>query len=188
MKSSRLKTVYFTEQSIQIYLHDVEQSQLWYSVVVAKSLTYVVITLCDPMDCSTPDSSDLHCFPGICSDSCPLSQWCYLTISSSATPFSFCLYSFPASGSFPRNQLFESGGQSIGALASASVLAMNIQGWFPFGLTSLISLPGTLKSLHHNSKASILPLLSNSHIHIWLLGNHSFDCMDLYLQNDVIAF
>ena len=62
MKSSRLKTVYFTKQSIQIYLHDVEQSQLWYFVVVAKSLTYVVITLCDPMDCSTPDSSDLHCF------------------------------------------------------------------------------------------------------------------------------
>ena len=61
MKSSRLKTVYFTKQSIQIYLHDVEQSQLWYFVVVAKSLTYVVITLCDPMDCSTPDSSDLHC-------------------------------------------------------------------------------------------------------------------------------
>ena len=61
--------------------------------------------------------------PGVCSNSCPLSQWCYITISSSATPFSFCLQSFPASGSFPMSWLFTSGGQSIGA--SASVLPMN---------------------------------------------------------------
>ena len=61
--------------------------------------------------------------PGVCSNSCPLRQWCYITISSSATPFSFCLQSFPASGSFPMSWLFTSGGQSIGA--SASVLPMN---------------------------------------------------------------
>ena len=61
--------------------------------------------------------------PGLCSNSCPVSQWCYITISSSATPFSFCLQSFPASGSFPMSWLFTSGGQSIGA--SASVLPMN---------------------------------------------------------------
>ena len=77
--------------------------------------------------------------PGACSNSCPLSQWCYLTISSSAAPFS-CPQSFPASGSFPTSQLFESGGQIIVASASASVLPMNIQGWFPLGLTCLISL------------------------------------------------
>ena len=77
--------------------------------------------------------------PGVCSDSCPLSRWCHLTISSSATLFSFCLQSFPASGSFPMSQLFTSGGQSIGVSASASVLPMNIQGWVPLGLTSLIS-------------------------------------------------
>ena len=76
--------------------------------------------------------------PRVSSNSCPLSQWCYLTISSSAALFSFCLQSFPASGSFPMGQLFTSGGQSIGA--SASVLPMDIHGWFPLGLTGLISL------------------------------------------------
>jgi len=78
--------------------------------------------------------------PGVCSVSCLLSQWCYLTISSSATHFSFCLQFFTASGSFPVSQLFASGSQSIGASASASVLPVNIQGWFPLGLTGLISL------------------------------------------------
>ena len=77
---------------------------------------------------------------GVCSSSCPLSQWCHPTIASSVIPFSSCLQSFSASGSFPVNQLFTSGGQSIGASASASVLPMNIQGWFPLGLTGLISL------------------------------------------------
>ena len=86
-------------------------------------------------------------------------QWCHPTISSSATPFSFCLQSFPGSGSFPMSQLLTSSGQSIGASASASVLLMNIRGWFPLGLVGLISaVQGTLKSLlqHHNLKASIL--------------------------------
>ena len=78
--------------------------------------------------------------PGACSNSYPLSRWCHPTISSSVVPFSSCLQSFPASGSFPMNLLFAAGGQSIGASASASVLPKNIQGWFPLGLTSLISL------------------------------------------------
>ena len=97
--------------------------------------------------------------PGVCSDSSPLSQGCYLTISSSAAPFFFCLQSFPTSGSFPMSWFFTSTGQSIGASASASVLLMNIQGLFPLGLTDLISLQSKgLKSLlqHHSSKASIL--------------------------------
>ena len=76
--------------------------------------------------------------PRLCSNSCPLSQWCYLIISASAAPFSFCLQSFPASGSFPRSQLFASGCQSIGASASASVLPLKIQDWFPLGLLSLV--------------------------------------------------
>ena len=76
--------------------------------------------------------------PGACSDSCPSSQWCHPTSSSSVVPFS-CLQSFPASGSFPMNQFFASGGQSIGASASASVLPMNIQDWFPLGWTGWIS-------------------------------------------------
>ena len=73
------------------------------------------------------------------SNSGPSSQWCYLTFSSSDTHFSFCLQSFPASGSFPMIQPFESGGQRIGASASASVLPINIQGWFPLGWTGWIS-------------------------------------------------
>ena len=76
--------------------------------------------------------------PGVCWDSCPLSRCCYLTISSSAVTFSFCLQSFLASGSFPMSWLFASGGQSNGA--SPSVLPMNIQGWFPLWLTGFISL------------------------------------------------
>ena len=78
--------------------------------------------------------------PWICSDSCPLSCWCYLTISCSAGPFSSCLQSFPASDSFPVSHLFASGGQNIRTLASTSALAVTIQGWFPFRLTGLISL------------------------------------------------
>ena len=78
--------------------------------------------------------------PGVCSNSCLLSRWCHLTISSSVVLFSFCFPSFPASGSFPVSWLFISGGPSIGASALASVLPINIQGWFPLGLTVLISL------------------------------------------------
>ena len=78
--------------------------------------------------------------PGAYSNSCPLSQGCHPTISSSVIPFSSCLQSFPASGSFPVSQFFVSGGQSTGASASASVLPMNIQDWSPLGLKDLISL------------------------------------------------
>jgi len=89
------------------------------------------------MYCSRPGFPVLHYLP-VCS--CPLSQWCYLTMSSSAAPFSFCLPSFLASGSFLMSQFFASGGQSILASALATVLPKNIWGWFPLGLTGLISL------------------------------------------------
>ena len=95
----------------------------------------------------------------VCLNSCPLSQWSHPTISPSVVPFSSCLHSSPASESFPMSQLFASSGQSIGASASASVLPMNIQDWFPLGLTGLIlQSKGTLKHLflHHSSKASVL--------------------------------
>ena len=78
--------------------------------------------------------------PGVCSTSCPLSWWCHPTISSSVVPFSFSPQSFPGSESFPMSQFFTSGGQSIGVSASASVLPMNIQDWFPLGGSGWISL------------------------------------------------
>ena len=101
--------------------------------------------------------------PGVCSNSCPWSRWCPPTISSSIALFSFCPQFFLASGSCPMSQLFASGGQSIVASASASVLPTNIQDWFSLGLISLIFLPqGILNSLlqHHSSKAPILHCLA----------------------------
>ena len=97
--------------------------------------------------------------PGAYSNACPLSWWCHPTISSSVVPFSSCFQSFPASESFQTTPFFTSDGQSIGASASASVLPMIIQDWFPLGLTGWISLQSKgLSSLlqHHSSKASIL--------------------------------
>ena len=97
--------------------------------------------------------------PRVYSNSCPLSRWCHPTISSSVISFSFCLQSFPASGSFQMSQLFTSDGQSIGVSASALVLPMNTQDWSTLGWTGWISLKFKgLKSLlqHHSSKTSIL--------------------------------
>ena len=96
--------------------------------------------------------------PGACSDSYPLSWWCHPTISSSTIPFSSCLQSYPPSGSFSVSQFFASGGQSIGASTSASVLPMNIQDWFPLGWTGWISLQSKRLSrvFSNTTKASIL--------------------------------
>ena len=113
--------------------------------------------------------------PRAFSNSCPLSQWCHPTISSSVIPFSSCLQSFLASGSFPMSQFFASGGQSIGA--SASVFPMNIHDWFPLGLTGLISLLSKGLSRvffnttvqKHQFFGSQLSLWSNAHIHTWLM-------------------
>ena len=121
--------------------------------------------------------------PVPCSNSCPSSQWCHPTISYSVTPFSSCLQSFPASGSFQMSQFFTSGGQSIEASASTSVFPMNIQNWFPLGLTILVSLQS--KGL---SEPFPTPLFKgiNSSVLSFLYGppftpihdywkNHSFD-------------
>ena len=102
------------------------------------SVTQSCPTLCDPMVLQHAMLSCPSPTPGAYSNSCPTSHWCRPTISSSVVSFSSCLQSFPASGSFLMSQFFISGGQSIGA--SASVLPMNIQDWFPLGLTSLIFL------------------------------------------------
>ena len=102
--------------------------------------------------------------PGVCSNSCPLSWWCHPTISSSVEPFSSCLQSFPASGSFPMSQFFTPGGQIIGASASASILPMNIQDWFPLGSTGLIS----LQSKHLEKHLFLFYWLHQS---LWLCGS-----------------
>ena len=116
-------------------------------------------------------------YPRVCSNSCPLSWWCCLTISSSAALFSFCLQSFPASGSFPMSQLFASGGQSVRVSISASVLTMNIQSWFPLGLTGLTFFqskglsrvfPSTIIWRHQFFGAQP-SLWSKFYIHTWLL-------------------
>ena len=133
--------------------------------------------------------------PGVYSNSCPLSQWCHPTISSSVIPFSSCLQFFPASGSFQMSQLSASGGQSIGVSASKSVLPMNIQDWFPLGLTGWISLQS--KGLSESSPTpqfksinslvlSFLysPTLTSIHDY-W--RNHSFNYMNL-CQSDISAF
>ena len=131
-------------------------------------------TLCDPMNCSTPDFPVLHYFLEFAETH---SQWCHPTISSSDALFSFCPQFFPASGSFPMSWLFASGGQIIGASSSASVLPVNIQGWFSLGLTGLIALLS--KGLSRVFTGSIVwkyqffgaqpSLWSNSHICAWLL-------------------
>ena len=111
--------------------------------------------------------------PRVCSNSCPLSWWCHQTISLFIDPFFSCPQSFPASGSVSMNQFFTLGGQSTGASASASVLPMNIQGWFTLGLTGLVSLQSKgLSRVFSNTTVqkhqflSTQPSLwSNSHIH-----------------------
>ena len=115
--------------------------------------------------------------PRVCSNSCPLSWWCHPTSSSSVMPFSSCLQSFPASGSFPMSQFFTSSSQSIGVSASTSVLPVNIQDWCPLGWTGLISLQSKGLSRvfsnttvqKHQFFSAHLSLWSNSHIHAWLL-------------------
>ena len=135
-------------------------------------------TLCDPMDCSMPgfpvlryllEFSQTHIHR--------VSDAYHPTISSSVAPYPSCPQSFPTSGPFPVSQLFTAGGQIIGASDSVSVLPMNIQGWFPLGLTGLISLLSKgLSRVFSNTTVQKhqffsvqLSLWSNSHIHTWLL-------------------
>ena len=120
--------------------------------------------------------------PGVYSNSCPLSWWCHATISFSVNPFSSCLQSLPASGSFQMSQLFAAGGQSIGVSASASVFTMNIQDWFrwtgwislqPKGLSSIFSNTTVQKQLSSSALSFLYsPTLTSIHGY-W--KNHSFD-------------
>ena len=141
------------------------------------------IRLCDPMDWSTPGFPVHHQLPELTQTHVHPSWWCHPTISSSVIPFSSRHQSFPESRSFPISQFFTSGRQCIGVSASASVLPMNIQDWFPLGLTGWIPLQSKGLSRgfsnttvqQHQFFSTQLSLWSNSHIHTWLLENYSFD-------------
>ena len=140
-------------------------------------------TLCHPTDCSTSGFPVHHQLHELNSNSSPQKPWCHPTISSSVIPFSSCFQSFPASGSFQMSQFFTSGGQSIGVSASASVIPMNIQDWFPLRWTGWISLlskglssvfPNTTVQKHQffSKQLSLCPTFTSIHDY-W--KNHSFD-------------
>ena len=147
------------------------------SSVQFSSVAESCLTLCNPMDWSTPGFPVPSPNPRACSNSCPSNWWCHPTISSSVVPFSFCLQPFPASGSLLISKFLKSGSQSIGVSASASVLSMNILDWFPLGWTGWISLLSKGLSRvfsnttvqRHQSFSAQLSLWSNRHIHTWLL-------------------
>ena len=175
-------TFYNTDTSHYLIVtsHSIVTAHLWNASFYGHFCCYCSVaqscpTLCDHHGlqharhpCPSPS-------PRACSNSCPLSQWCHSTILSSVISFSSWLQFFPASGSFPVCWLFAADGQSIGA--SASVLPMNIQDWFPLGLTGLISLQSKgLSRVFSNTTAqkhqffgTQPSLWSNSHIHTWLL-------------------
>ena len=123
------------DYDIQLYLI----SNYGHSSVQFSLATQSCSTLCNPMNHSTAGLCPSPAL-GVYPNSCPLSRWCHPTLSFSFVPFSHCPQSFPTSGSFQISQLFTSGGQSIGVSASASVLPMNTQDWFPLGWTGWISL------------------------------------------------
>ena len=140
--------------------------------VQCRSVTQLCLTLCDPMNCSTPG---LPVHPGVRSNSCPLSQWCHPAISSSVIPFSSCPQSLSASGTFSMSQLFAWGGQSIGVSALLSVLPKDTQDWSPSECTGWISLQSKgLSTVFSNTTVqkhqffgTHLSSQSNSHIHTW---------------------
>ena len=128
-------------------------------------------TLCNPKDWKHTRLPCTSLSPWVCSDFCPLSQWCHPTISSSVTLFFSCPQSFPASGSLAMSRLSTSGGQNIGTSASELVLPM-ILGGFPLGLTDLLAVQGTLKSLSSSAPQfesinylALCLLYSPTHIH-----------------------
>ena len=153
------------------FLNNSGGSQLFNYTVVVRHQSG--LSVCDSMDYSTTGYPDLHCLRSVLK----LMSIDHPIFSSSVVPFSSCPQAFPASGSFPMSWLFISGGQSIGASASVSVLPMNIQGWFPLGLTGLISLLSKgLSRVFSNTTAwkhqffgAQPSLCSNSHIRTWLL-------------------
>ena len=144
------------------------------SVQFSRSVVSSSLRLHEPQHTRPPCPSPTF---GVYANSCPLSWWCHLTISSSVVPFSSCLRSFPTTGSFLMNQLFTSGGQNIGISASTSILPMNTQDWSPLRWTGWISLQSKRLSRvfsnttvqKHQFFGAQLSSQSNSHMHTWLL-------------------
>ena len=170
---------------IHLFISSVNLSAVFYSFQCANILHIlpsVQFSCSDMSDSLRPHGCSTSSFPvhHQCSElthSCPLRRWCHPTISSSVIPFSSCLQSFPASGSFQMSQPFASGGQSNEASASASVLPMNIQNRFPLGVTGLISLQSKGLSRvfsntivqKHQFFSTQLSLWFSFHVHTWLL-------------------
>ena len=143
MKSTKIKmgltNLFWAKSGLETTLYNLQNQER----IIHFSVQFICSVVSDSLrphglqhvrlPCSSPT-------PRAYSNSCPLSQWCHPTISSSVVPFSSCFHSFPVSGSFQMSQLFASGGQSIGVSASTTVLLMNIQDWYPLGWTCWISL------------------------------------------------
>ena len=157
---------------------------LWYYILHLQVLFFSRSVMSDSLRPQGLQHARLPCpspTPGAYSNSCPLSQWCHPTISSSVVPFSSHLQSFPASGSFPMSQFFASGGKTIGVSASASVLPMNTQDWSPLEWTGWISLQSKgLSRVFSNTTVQKHQFFgaqpssqSNSHIHTWQIRGKS---------------
>ena len=172
LEPKKIKSVTASTFPPYIYHEVMGLDAMIFSSVQFSSVIESCLTLCEHAKLPCPSPA-----PGPCSNSCPLSQWCHPTSSSSDIPFSCCLQSFPISGSFPMSQFFTSGSQSIGPSASASILPMNIQDWFPLGWTGWISLwskglssvfssTTVWKHQFFGAQPSLWP---SSHICTWLL-------------------
>ena len=146
--------------------------------------------------CQASLSHPSHHISQGCSNSCPSSQWCYPTISSSVIPLSSCLQAVPASGSFPMSRLFSSGSQSIGASGSTAALLMNSQGWFPLEINwfDLLAVQGTLKvfssiATQKHQVFRLQPSLwSNSHLYMTIRKITALTSWTLCWQSDIATF
>ena len=186
-----LRQLFIGYNNAQLHLH-LKNSNT--SGLLLFIVTQLCPTLCNPMGCNTRGFPVLHHLPEFTQIQVHLVSDAIQPSHSSVVPFS-CLQSFPASGSFPVNQFLASGGQSIGVSASASILPMNIQNWFPLGLTNLISLQSkglsrvfssTTVQKHHFFGVQP-PLWFNSHICTWL-PERPLPYMDISQQSDVSSF